>query len=760
MRILEIIRSVSFGICLYAGCYHLIVGVRRRPLDRIHLFLALAALAFSSWNLCELIFHQAASDGRMGDYLFYLGQGFVVVIIVMSLRLSNAVISREKELANLNLALGQRVEDRTAELTLAHKELAQTKKSAEAALEEFEESEARLDYVLKSAGLAVWEYDLMTRETTTTDMFPYLLGYKPHEILVESDGKWRGYQLGHQSLAARLLNPDDKERYAESLGKMINGQETFEVEYRLRTADGRWKWIRDYGKIVKWDDSGNPLVAYGVLIDIDRMKTLQLALTNAKESAEAANRAKSVFLANMSHELRTPLNAILGHTQIMSKGGSLSSEQQHSIDAVHRSGDHLLMLINSVLEMSKIESGRVSLNPVPFSIDELVKDVDLLFSGKMNEKGLHWVIERHPSAMPTIIADRVKIRQILINLLSNGIRHTKNGVIILRLLVLGDPGHKRNLVVEVEDTGEGIAPENQEKIFDPFVQISGNSKNRTGTGLGLSISRQYAGLMGGDLTVESRLGKGSVFRFKMPIVETDSSFQDTRRIAGIGASARSYRVLVVDDEASNRDVLAQMLAPEGFQIQEAKGGREAIALFESWSPDLILMDIRMPDMDGTQAIQAIRVMNKGQDVSIVGVSASVFEEERQGVLKSGADDFLPKPINAEKLFGKICDLLGIEPVYETDSPFEKETAPIHIDNRLLRQRFNGLPKDLSEAIRAAAKGGYMDRVSELAAEVSHIDPELGKRLLQSAMNFDFDTIRQIIMPDSSDNEVENRGDAS
>jgi signal transduction histidine kinase len=287
--------------------------------------------------------------------------GFIAFIIIMSLRLSGQAVEAEKEARRLNIELEDRVEERTAELSTA-------KESAETLVQELQESESRLDYVLRSARLAVWEYDLQALETKVTDVFPYLLGYDPDDLLVESDERWRGYQLGHQSLAAQLLNEDDKERYATNLGQMIEGKETFEVDYRLRMADGRWNWFRDHGKIVHWDDAGKPLLAYGVLMDIDKMKNLQLELIKARDAAEATNRAKSIFLANMSHELRTPLNAILGFSQLMERDPDTSPRQIEQLETINRSGEHLLDLINDVLEMSKIEAGHTDLEATSFDL--------------------------------------------------------------------------------------------------------------------------------------------------------------------------------------------------------------------------------------------------------------------------------------------------------------------------------------------------------------------------------------------------------
>ena|GEM_PF-1693771 len=882
MNSIQISVAIVSGICFYVGSYHLLVGLRRRPRDLVHIFFALTSMGFGIYNFSQILLHPAVAAGSASDfisadrwglagnllgkvfllwfvafyarvkpyfvlvtlsaaygilllvnfttpgtYLYYdvtgffpvtlpwgesvtfadialtkwailnqpllllslvyliyagirqyhrgerrkalllgLGMaifvvtiindqlldfgfitsiyllqfGYVALIVTMSLVLSDEIIGTERELELLTIELEQRIQERTAELSKA-------KNVAEAAANELQESEDRLDHVLRSARLAVWEYDLQTRETAVTDMFPHLLGYDPSDILLESDKKWRGYKLGHQSLAAKLLHPDDKERYAEKLGEMIDDNETFEVEYRLRMANGQWNWMRDHGKIVKWDISGNPLLAYGVVMDIDKMKHLQLELMSAKDAAEAANRAKTVFLANMSHELRTPLNAILGHAQIISRDRSLRPEQNDGIRAINRSGDHLLTLINSVLEMSKIEAGRANLNPTHFNIESLISDMEIIFGDRAREKGLEFIIEKDPQIISSVEADRGKISQILINLLSNAVRYTQNGVITLRVMMAAASGEQRHLIFEVEDTGEGIAAQDLKRIFDPFVQSDAGRPQQTGTGLGLAISHEYARLMDGDLTVQSRLGQGSIFRLMTPALAVESARSETerknlRKIVDIAGENRKFRVLVVDDEGSNRDVLIRMLSPAGFDIHEAESGQAAIAQFETWSPHLILMDIRMPVMNGIQAIQKIKSTEQGRTTPIIGVSASVFEEEQNKVLESGADDFLAKPIQETELWEKLGKCLKVEVLVEDQKQLtveSTETVP------LTRKDIAALPNETVAAMQEAVKDGHMQRMSDLARSAADHHLELSQRLLKLIDHYDYEALFRLFL---------------
>jgi signal transduction histidine kinase/DNA-binding response OmpR family regulator len=480
-----------------------------------------------------------------------------------------------------------------------------------------------------------------------------------------------------------------------------------------------------------------------------RVEKRTAELSMAKTKAEVANRAKSTFLANMSHELRTPLNAILGHAQIMFRDQSLKPDMRHSIEAVNRSGDHLLVLINNVLEMSKIEAGKTVLSPAPFDIDSLLSDMEMMFRDRIIEKGLKFKVTKETETPRVISADRGKISQILINIVSNAIRYTREGGITLIVSVVRANSVTPHLVFEVKDTGEGLEAENLELIFEPFRQSGEVSPQQSGTGLGLAISRQYARMMDGELTVESQVGQGSIFRFMIPAVQAKLAPRETgltplQQIVSIAGERREYRVLVVDDEPSNRDVLIRLLSPVGFDIREAGGGQEAIALFESWSPHLILMDIRMPIMDGIEAIQTIKSTGQGRVTPIIGVSASVFKEDKNKVLESGADDFIAKPIQEAELWKKIGQCLKVELLFDDKKRLaadRSETLP------LTRERMAGLPKELVEDMRAAVQGGYMERLAELAKQAAVIHPELSEQFLKIIYDYDYETLSRLFLED-------------
>lgn len=408
--------------------------------------------------------------------------------------------------------------------------------------------------------------------------------------------------------------------------------------------------------------------------DISARKLAEVAMQEAKEAAIAANHAKSTFLANMSHELRSPLNVILGFSQLMTRSKSLDIEQQENIGIITRSGEHLLTLINNVLDLSKIEAGRTALNSINFDLYSLLHDLEDMFQAKAEEQGLNLAFSLSSDLPQHICTDQVKLRQVLINLINNALKFTQDGGVSVRVNVLPSANLEKtakkilDLLFEVEDTGVGIASDEIEGIFEAFTQTQIGRDSQEGTGLGLSISRKFVELMGGEITVRSNVGHGTVFKFviKVSIVNpTDiQSRQPTRRVVALAPYQPRYRILVVDDKWSNRQLLVRLLKPVGFQIQEASNGKEAIELWESFEPHLIWMDMRMPVMDGYAATRYIKTQLKGQATAILALTASTLEEERAIILSTGCDDFVRKPFREQVIFDKIAEYLAVCYVYE------------------------------------------------------------------------------------------------
>ncbi|NRB38859.1 MAG: response regulator [Pseudomonadales bacterium] len=396
--------------------------------------------------------------------------------------------------------------------------------------------------------------------------------------------------------------------------------------------------------------------------------------------AHAASQAKSDFLAAMSHEIRTPMNAILGYAQLMALDKSLSNEQQHNLKVINRSSEHLLGLINDVLDMAKIEAGRTSLNASQCNVAALLDDIVLMMQARCEQKSLVLKLDKTCDLPVFVLIDGAKLRQILLNLLGNSLKFTYQGGITLRCDAKpADKEQQLTLVFEVEDTGDGIAKDQQDKVFQKFEQTDSGIKGG-GSGLGLSISRELARKMGGDIHFFSERGQGATFTATVKARLLDVSLEQEQRVhqTVIGLkqnadSAKTYRLLIVDDVATNRDILAAFLQPVGFDCEFAANGEEALAQFIQRPPDLIFMDIRMPKLDGIATIERIRATKAGKILPIIVISASVFESDRKRIMEKGADDFLYKPFKAWEVFNALEKLLDLEYIY--DSAPEKTPAP-------------------------------------------------------------------------------------
>jgi signal transduction histidine kinase/ligand-binding sensor domain-containing protein/CheY-like chemotaxis protein len=409
---------------------------------------------------------------------------------------------------------------------------------------------------------------------------------------------------------------------------------------------------------------------------------------DARERAEVASRAKSEFLANMSHELRTPLNGILGYVQILKREMSLSARQLDGLNIIQHSGEHLLTLINDVLDLSKIEAGKMELHPADFYFPGFLESIAGIVLARAEQKDLTFVYAPGDSLPSGIHADETRLRQVLLNLLSNAVKFTDEGQVTLSVRELrrepaSDPSVRfpaRSLLCfEVADTGIGMAPEQLERIFQPFEQVGDVERRAEGTGLGLAISRRLVNAMGGELQVKSGHRKGSVFWFEveLPVVEVVVAGPAPRAETIVGyqsAEEHSLKVLVVDDKAYNRSIIVRLLEPLGFVVMEAEDGQQGVAQAQSMQPDLIIMDLVMPVMTGIEATHAIRQIPALKNVVIIAMSASVFEEDKRESITAGCDAFVPKPVNVEQLLTSIETHLSLEWVYEAAR--EEETGEI------------------------------------------------------------------------------------
>jgi len=508
----------------------------------------------------------------------------------------------------------------------------------------------------------------------------------------------------------------------------------------------------------------------------DRTKELREAmveLKHSKEAAEAANRAKSVFLANMSHELRTPLNAILGFSQLMIRSETakskletnLTEDQRENLEVIVRSGEHLLGLINDVLEMSKIEAGRVTLNEHSFDLHRMLDGLEEMFCYRAEEKGLSLTVTRSPEIPQYVQADEGKIRQVMMNLLGNAIKFTQEGKIDLRVAYangigsdpsnLGDGRSSPTLAFEVQDTGPGIVPEDQDLIFDPFVQSAAGKQDQEGTGLGLTISEQFANLMNGNLSVESEFGKGSTFTFTVPVATLDAialrSAQTTRRVVGIESDQPAFRLLIVDDIEVNRKLLVKFLTPFGFELRQAVNGAEAVEVWDEWEPHLIWMDMRMPVMDGYETTRTIKGTARGRSTVIIALTSSALEEDRVVILSEGCDAYIRKPFRQEEIFEALSTHLGVRFVYEEldAAEMDGEGSPDRLQEEAQRyanliERASALPEKLLNSLHDATILGNVTRIESLIRQIGDLDPEVSEALAILARNFKHDEILILI----------------
>ena len=554
--------------------------------------------------------------------------------------------------------------------------------------------------------------------------------------------------------------------FQENDRKVAEAGRALEMEEMAPHEDGAHTYLSV--KFPLHDASGNIYAVCGIATDITERKEMEDLLKNfnsrlqdevrgqteklsqAKDAAEAANRAKSTFLANMSHELRTPLNAIIGFSQIIARDPEIPSTSQTNVNYIRRSGEHLLTLINQVLNLSKIEAGQITLDEGNFEFHKMLDDVHRMFESKASEKGLDFILECNDSVPRYVRSDEVKLRQVLINIIDNAIKFTQAGSV--KLKISGEPessDHSLPCTIhfDIADTGPGIAGEELDQLFECFGQTATGRLAHEGTGLGLPISQRFVQLMGGEITFKSEPGKGSTFSFDIRAQQVDAARvrpkAQPRQVIGLEPGQPRYRMLVVDDIPDNRQVLVELLKPFGFDLLEAGDGQQAIELNETWQPDIIWMDIRMPELDGYEATRTIRASAADtQKPVIIAVTANVFEEKQSRAVAIGCDDLLIKPFDEHDVIEMLQKHLAIKFIYAKDEIIKPD-----IENKKLNlspSDLASLPEETIEKLKTSVAMLYMDVVLETIEEISQQDQALADALKKLAEEYNFEKLQQLL----------------
>jgi len=559
---------------------------------------------------------------------------------------------------------------------------------------------------------------------------------------------------------AELIHPDDRAATWQEVERQLDGSETIHFINRYRAKDGAYHWF-------DWNASPSPdgVQLFAVARDIterkaaeevlqrahdeleDRVRQRTKDLEEARLAADAANRAKSEFLANMSHELRTPLNSILGYAQILEKADNLHERQREGVRTIRESGEHLLTLITDILDMSKIEAGRMDVRPQEFHLQEFLKRIAKMIRIRAEQKRVSFVMGLDPLLPEYVASDERRLRQVLVNLLGNAIKFTDQGRVSLNVTCSNAEADRLLLRFEIADTGVGIAPDDLSILFQPFRQVGARRYAAEGTGLGLAISAKFIELLGGVLQVESEFGRGSRFWFELPV----KTFSTPEALAAdyfaddvTGYAGERRAILVVDDKAANRAILVNMLEPLGFQVFEADDGLSGLEVALARRPDLILLDLRMPGMDGFEMARQLRAQPAGQAFKVVAVSASVQGDIKQLCRDAGCDDFLGKPVMFEELLRMLAAQLDITwltadqtPIAENETLVESAPSPAAI----------ALPPELAAQLSVASERGDIRAVIRLLDQLAERDPRYGsfvEQLRQMAKNFQVDEIANIL----------------
>ncbi len=647
----------------------------------------------------------------------------------------------ELKIQTLNLELEARNQERMREIEHINHQLLdevrrrqhteqalrQSNLQAETAHQEISLLTDRLSLALGAARMGIWDWDIINDIVYWDDKMHALYGLIP-------DGQTKSSRIWETS-----VHPDDLPTIFADSQKAILDNTDFDSEFRVIWPDRSVHTLKTNGMIQR-DENGQAIRMIGLNYDITHHKQREQELREAKQTAESANQAKSLFLANMSHELRTPLQAILGFSQLMQLDTDLSDKQRNNLLIINRSGNHLHELIHDVLEVSEIEAGRVETRPSDFDLHNLVEQIQAMFHLKIERKNIGLTISLDEQVPQYISGDAVKLRQILINLLGNAVKFTDDGEVSLKIAVSSQPGQ---LQFEISDTGPGIHAAELQRLFQPFEQgLAGLTKG--GTGLGLVITRQYVQLLGGELSVTSTPGEGSRFTFTYPY-KTSHPYKARKpaahkSVTGLRSGNGSRRALVVDDHPQSLDFMVQLLEKLGFHTLQAVDGKQALDEFKLNQPDIILIDLLLPIMDGYQVIKQIRQTDNGETIPIIAVTAGASTQNVRQAYRCGVNGLLRKPCKLPDVIQLLEDMPNIDFAYADEPVLQAATYPPKMTPGVLAV----LPEPLRLKLRSATESGDIRQLRECLSDVEQTDHALAMDLARLVDRYEYDRLLEIL----------------
>lgn len=655
-------------------------------------------------------------------HIFKLFSFWLIFYSIVGTSLRNPYEALEQHKAQLE----NTVKERTQELTQARDKVASVNKQLISAQE--------LTHV------GNWEWDIVSGTLHWSDEVYRIFGLQPQQF----DANYEAF--------IQYIHPNDRSRVEEAVKRALkDGDFQYLVEHRVIRPDQSQRIVQEKGQVYR-DKEGMPYHMSGTVLDITEQKQVEQALVQTRDEAEAANKIKSRFLSSMSHELRTPLNAILGFSEMMMRNSNTTAEHSRMLNSISRSGEHLLRMINDVLDLSKIESGQVEMEPEAIDLKRVLADIVDMIRVHIDGRDIQLIVEISEDMARYVKVDMGKLRQILIQLLDNAVKFTIEGGVSLRARTVlnADDPNVVTLQFEIQDSGPGIHEKDLQKIFKPFMQIATSKKVPRGTGLGLAVTQSFVELMGGQIVVESTPGQGTLFCVDLPVALAEASDVAVvnapgQEVIGLEPGQSEWRILVVEDDEANRELLSNLLRQVGLDVRDVDNGEKAIEMFEQWHPHLIWMDMCMPLLDGYQTTHRIRELAGGDEVKIVVLTASIFKGQRKQIVDAGCDTLVHKPFKSHEIFDTLEQQLGVrfiraETVTEKEALTEEKK--VVLDN--LAEGVRDLTTEQTQALKEAA--GNLDIVAteQVITHIHAEQPELADGLRQLAEKFQFGEILALL----------------